>query len=102
MSDGRRRVVDPAEGVDAIGDATLRAVHRLEVAAEWIERAFLPGFESVASAPAPELAVAAAALAELLGLATPARAPHESNGAGAPAASDPFVTLGAWRLPGLG
>ena len=35
-----RRVVDPAEGVDAIGDATLRAVHRLEVAAEWIERAF--------------------------------------------------------------
>jgi acetyl-CoA carboxylase biotin carboxylase subunit len=69
---------------------------------EWIERAFLPGFESIASAPAPELAVAAAALAELLGLATPARAPHEANGAGAPAASDPFVTLGAWRLPGLG
>ena len=40
MSDGRRRVVDPADGVDAIDDATLRAVHRLEVAAEWIERAF--------------------------------------------------------------
>ena len=33
-------MVDPAEGVDAIDDATLRAVHRLEVAAEWIERAF--------------------------------------------------------------
>jgi hypothetical protein len=40
MSDGRRKVVDPAEGVDAIGVATLRAAHRLEVAAEWIERAF--------------------------------------------------------------
>ena len=33
-------MVDPADGVDAIDDATLRAVHRLEVAAEWIERAF--------------------------------------------------------------
>jgi len=40
MSDGDGRVVDPAEGVDAIDEATLRAVHRLEVAAEWIERSF--------------------------------------------------------------
>ncbi len=37
---GRERMVDPAEGVDAIDDATLEAVHRLEVAVEWIERAF--------------------------------------------------------------
>jgi hypothetical protein len=40
MGDDRRRAVDPAEGVGAIDDATLRAVHRLEVASEWIERAF--------------------------------------------------------------
>ncbi|HMN98100.1 MAG TPA: hypothetical protein PKD59_01685 [Miltoncostaeaceae bacterium] len=40
MGDGPRRVVDPAEGVDAIDGATLRAAHRLEVAAEWIERSF--------------------------------------------------------------
>jgi hypothetical protein len=40
MADGPRKVIDPAEGVDMIDDATLRAVHRLEVATEWIERAF--------------------------------------------------------------
>ena len=40
MEDPRTRTVDPADGVDAIDDATLRAAHRLEVATEWIERSF--------------------------------------------------------------
>ena len=40
MDDERTRATDPAEGVDAIDDATLEAAHRLEVAAEWIERSF--------------------------------------------------------------
>lgn len=40
MPERRTRVVDPAAGVDAIDDATLRAAHRLEVAVEWIERSF--------------------------------------------------------------
>ena len=40
MDDVRTTAVDPAQGVDAIDDATLEAVHRLEVAVEWIERSF--------------------------------------------------------------
>ena len=40
MDDERTRATDPAEGVDAIDDATLEAVHRLEVAVEWVERSF--------------------------------------------------------------
>jgi hypothetical protein len=40
MEELRTRTVDPADGVDAIDDATLEAAHRLEVATEWIERAF--------------------------------------------------------------
>jgi len=69
---------------------------------EWIEREFLPGFEALATAPVPELAVAAAALAEMMGLAVAAAG---NGGAaarpdGAPA-SDAFAALGRWRLPGL-
>lgn len=40
MEDLRTRAVDPADGVDAIDDATLEAAHQVEVATEWIERAF--------------------------------------------------------------
>jgi hypothetical protein len=40
MEDRPTRIVDPAEGVDAIDDAALRAAHRVEVAVEWIERSF--------------------------------------------------------------
>jgi len=40
MDDVRTTAVDPAQGVDAIDGATLEAVHRLEVAVEWIERSF--------------------------------------------------------------
>jgi acetyl/propionyl-CoA carboxylase alpha subunit len=66
---------------------------------EWIEREFLPSFEAIVRAPAPELALAAAAIAEQLG-----------NGAAAASASergpapirDPFATLGPWRQGGLG
>ncbi|HTI35045.1 MAG TPA: hypothetical protein VL422_15320 [Miltoncostaea sp.] len=32
--------MDPADGVDAIDDATLEAAHQVEVATEWIERSF--------------------------------------------------------------
>jgi hypothetical protein len=39
MDEARTRAVDPADGVDAVDDATLRAAHQLEVATEWIERA---------------------------------------------------------------
>ncbi len=67
---------------------------------EWIGREFLAGFTALATAPAPELAVAAAALAEMLGLAQGA-APAAGNGAPA-SAPDPFATLGHWRHPGLG
>ena len=61
---------------------------------EWIEREFLGGFTALATAPAPDLALAAAALAE----STTPR-PVERNQA--PSAEDPFVTSGRWRHPGL-
>ena len=66
---------------------------------EWIEREFMAGFEAMAQAPAPDLAVAAAALAELL---TPAAGISRTpNGSSTPV-SDPFASLGRWRLPGTG
>jgi len=86
----------------------LRALARSpEVAAarfdtEWIEREFLAGFTALMSAPAPDLALAAAALAESLGLdrSTSAQAaPAGTNGRGA---RDAFATAGGWRHPGLG
>jgi 3-methylcrotonyl-CoA carboxylase alpha subunit len=80
----------------------LRALSRApEVAAgrfdtEWIEREFLAGFAAVAGAPAPELAIAAAALAESVGRtgAGPERREHDQP-------VEPFRASGAWRLPGL-
>jgi acetyl/propionyl-CoA carboxylase alpha subunit len=65
---------------------------------EWIEREFLAGFAAVATAPAPDLVLAAAALAETIGAQTP-----RANGAPVrpgPAA-DAYRQLGRWRLPGL-
>ncbi len=64
---------------------------------EWIEREFLAGFTAVAQAPAPELALAAAALAETMAGTGPAK----RGEAGRAAATDPFETLGRWRPPGL-
>src|SRR5262249_19910781 len=76
--------------------ARARAVQRAEVDTEWIEREFLAGFAALAGAPAPELALAAAALGELLGVSRSARA----RGARARRASV-FTALGHWRHPGL-
>jgi 3-methylcrotonyl-CoA carboxylase alpha subunit len=77
--------------------ARSREMGRAGYDTEWIEREFLAGFAAVATAPAPELAVAAAALHELLGGGRAAAA----AGRAAPAAPDPFASLGRWRLPGL-
>ncbi len=72
-----------------------RPVMRGEVDTEWIEREFLAGFAAVATAPVPELALAAAALGELLGVPKP----HTPRaGARRPSV---FATLGRWRHPGL-
>jgi 3-methylcrotonyl-CoA carboxylase alpha subunit len=68
---------------------------------EWIEREFLAGFTALATAPAPELALAAAAIAEALGLARPEAASNGAPGAARSGASDAFAALGRWRLPGL-
>jgi acetyl/propionyl-CoA carboxylase alpha subunit len=63
---------------------------------EWIEREFLAGFAALAGAPAPELALVAAALDEATSGASSAR----RNGAETPV-PDAFRVAGAWRLPGL-
>jgi acetyl/propionyl-CoA carboxylase alpha subunit len=65
---------------------------------EWIERAFLAGFEALAQAPAPAIAVAAAALADALGGGGAARGSGARTEAAAP---DAFAALGGWRHPGL-
>jgi acetyl/propionyl-CoA carboxylase alpha subunit len=69
---------------------------------EWIEREFLAEFAAAVSAPAPDLALAAAALAETLlpGGGRPA-AGVGSGAAPSRATPDPFASQGAWRLPGL-
>ncbi len=64
---------------------------------EWIEREFLGGFAALAQAPAPELALAAAALAEMA-----PGAPAADAEAGAAVQPSAFQTVGRWRLPGLG
>ena len=76
--------------------ARARALGRGEVDTEWIEREFLAGFAALASAPAPEMALAAAALGELLGVPKPASTRRQ-----APRRAAIFATLGRWRLPGL-
>jgi len=74
-------------------------VQRAAFDTEWIEREFLAGFSAVVQAPAPDLALAAVAIAELLGLSVPAAA-SEAGDARA-AAPDPFTTTGRWRATGL-
>jgi 3-methylcrotonyl-CoA carboxylase alpha subunit len=76
--------------------ARARAVERAEFDTEWIEREFLSGFAALATAPAPELALAAAALSELL----ETDAAQRSRGA-ARRGSRVFAELGRWRHPGL-
>ena len=71
------------------------AVERGAFDTEWIEREFLAGFAVLAAAPAPQLALAAVALAEL---AAESRAGEGAAGLPRPSA---FETIGRWRLPGL-
>ena len=65
---------------------------------EWVEREFLAGFAELMRAPAPDLALAAVAIAEVTGGVAKAAKP---DGASAPAV-DPFAQLGRWRQSGLG
>ncbi len=76
--------------------ARARSVERAEVDTEWIEREFLASFAALATAPAPELALAAAAIGELLGLAG-----SPKPRAGRVPRANVFATLGRWRHPGL-
>ncbi len=78
------------------------AAHRGSFDTEWIEREFLKDFAAMISAPAPEAALAAAALAELLGAHMRAGEPAaaENGGPTAAGAADPFTSLGGWRVGG--
>jgi acetyl/propionyl-CoA carboxylase alpha subunit len=65
---------------------------------EWIEREFLAEFTALAGAPAPDLALAAAALAESLNGAATTRPERDATKVARP---DPFAALGRWRHAGL-
>ena len=81
--------------------ARAREVERATFDTEWIEREFLAGFAAVAEAPAPDVVLAAAALAEVLGPGASAAPGTNGPTAGvAPRAAQLFST-GRWRLPGL-
>jgi acetyl/propionyl-CoA carboxylase alpha subunit len=73
------------------------AVASAAIDTEWIEREFLERFGGLASAPAPELALVAASLAEMLGM----HRPLVSAAARPGAPDDPFQGAGRWRQPGL-
>jgi acetyl/propionyl-CoA carboxylase alpha subunit len=79
--------------------ARARAVEQAGFDVEWIEREFLAGFAALATAPAPEIALVAAGLAEWSGGSGAARAAETV--AAAPRAGDAFREAGRWRLPGL-
>ena len=64
---------------------------------EWIERDFLARFVALATAPAPELALVAAALAE-----SRAFTPASDGGAAVREPAAAFRDIGPWRHPGLG
>jgi acetyl/propionyl-CoA carboxylase alpha subunit len=65
---------------------------------EWIEREFLEPFAALMQAPAPDLALAAVAIAELAGAGS-ASVTRASRGESA--RPDVFAALGRWRLGGL-
>jgi 3-methylcrotonyl-CoA carboxylase alpha subunit len=67
---------------------------------EWIEREFLERFTSIVTGPAPEMAVAAAALADAMNLTRAADGAGRAS-AGVPSSPGAFSALGRWRLPGL-
>jgi len=78
-----------------------RAMNESAFDTEWIERAFLPEFSALASAPAPDLVLAAAAIAEAT---VGGRSPKSAMGGGGAASAgvDAFGAAGPWRHPGLG
>ncbi len=84
----------------------LRALARADETAraafdtEWIEREFLARFEQMVGAPAPELALVAAAIAESLGVAQ-VRTGQGAAPAEAATPAEPFSALGRWRQGGL-
>jgi acetyl/propionyl-CoA carboxylase alpha subunit len=104
-ADALARLVGALDATQVHGVVTnlpfLRALARApQVAAadmdtEWIEREFLAGFMALAKAPAPDLALAAAAIAEALGTGRSAALPGAAS-----APSDPYRTLGRWRMGG--
>jgi acetyl/propionyl-CoA carboxylase alpha subunit len=76
------------------------AVERGAFDTEWIEREFLAGFVALATAPAPDLVLVAAAIGEVLG-GGQGSAAGSGDARVDPAESDPFASAGPWRLPGL-
>jgi acetyl/propionyl-CoA carboxylase alpha subunit len=82
--------------------ARARGVLEATYDTEWIEREFLGGFVALATAPVPELALAALAVAEALGAGGTLR-PDARDGASAPSRgpADAFRAAGRWRHPGL-
>ena len=81
--------------------ARSREVERAAFDVEWIEREFLAGFAAVAGAPAPEIALVAAALAEWSGAVGGARSAAGAGAAPGQRPGDAFREAGRWRLPGL-
>ena len=82
--------------------ARAREVERASFDTEWIEREFLAGFTALATAPAPDLALAAVSIFETEKTpgagsrgpaADPTGVPRDGSGA--------FRAPGRWRLPGL-
>jgi acetyl/propionyl-CoA carboxylase alpha subunit len=80
--------------------ARARAVERAAFDVEWIEREFLAGFAALATAPAPEIAMVAAALGEWSGAGGGSRA-AAGAGDGPKHPADAFRDAGRWRIPGL-
>jgi acetyl/propionyl-CoA carboxylase alpha subunit len=78
--------------------ALAREVERGSFDTEWIEREFLAGFAALATAPAPDLVLAAAALTETFG-----GGPRSNGTNAAPEVTpgDAFRAGGRWRQPGL-
>jgi acetyl/propionyl-CoA carboxylase alpha subunit len=71
-------------------------VERAGVDTEWIEREFLHAFAALAGAPAPELALVAAALTDGRSASRAAR-----SGESETPRETAFHAAGPWRLPGL-
>ena len=100
MPDGKLRLVsDGRTTVAEVTPAGARRFVRLGTLDFVLEREFLEGFAELTQAPAPELALAAAAIADALdgGASRPLAAP----GTTAAARPDPFAVLGRWRHAGL-